>query len=99
MATSEGHTSDFHIVLTNMENQPSRFDHEPEYNLYYRSPIVLNPNVEWEAAIIDAYIPTPQKETVVSKGMSPYKHHWFRYIVSVERRSMNADDYFSYRKW
>ena len=99
MATSEGHTSDFYIVLTNMENQPSRFDHEPEYNLYYRSPIVLNPNVEWEAAIIDAYIPTPQKETVVSKGMSPYKHHWFRYIVSVERRSMNADDYFSYRKW
>ena len=99
MATTEGHTGDFHIVLTNMENQPSRFDHEPEYNLYYRSPIVLNPNVEWEAAIIDAYIPTPQKETVVSKGMSPYKHHWFRYIVSVERRTMNADDYFSYQKW
>ena len=61
MATTEGHTSDFHIVLTNIENQPSSFDHEPEYNLYYRSPIVPNPNVEWEAAIIDAYIPTPKK--------------------------------------
>ena len=24
---------------------------------------------------------------------------WFQYVVSVERRSMNADDYFSYRKW
>ena len=99
MATSEGHTSDFHIVLTNMENQSSGFDHEPEYTLYYRSPIVLNPNVEWEAASIDTYIPTPQKETVVSKGMSPYKHHWFRYIVSIERRTTNADDYFSYQKW
>ena len=100
MATSEGHTSDFHIVLTNMENQPSRFDHEPEYNLYYRSPIVLNPNVEWEAAIIDAYIPTLQKETVVSKGMSTYKHHWFQYVVSVERGTTNADDYGnSYQKW
>ena len=73
MATSEGHTSDF----PTMENQPSRFDHEPECNVYYRSPIVLNPNVEWEAAIIDAY-------TVVSKGMSPYKYHVFRYVVSVE---------------
>ena len=99
MATSEGYTSDFHIVLTNMENRPLRFDHESEYNLNYRSPIVLNPNVEWEAAIIDVYIPTPQKETVVSKGMSPYKDHWFRYIVSVERRTTNADDYYSYRTW
>ena len=99
MATSEGHTSDFHLLLTNMENEPPRFDHEPEYSLYYRSPIILNPNVEWEAANIDAYIPTPQKQTVVAKGMSPYKHHWFRYIGSVERRTINADDYYSYRKW
>ena len=99
MATSDGHTGDFHLVLTNMENKPSHFDHEPEYNLHYCSPIILNPNMEWEAAIIDAYIPTLQKQIVVAKDMSPYKHHWFRYIVSVERRSMNADDYFRYRKW
>ena len=96
MATSEGHTSDVHLVVTNMENEPSRFDHESEYNLYHRSPIILNPNVEWKAAIIDAYIyiPTPQKQTVVAKGMSPYSLHWFRYVGSVERRSINADDYF-----
>ena len=31
--------------------------------------------------------------------MSPYKHHWFRYIVSVKGRTTNADDYYSYRKW
>ena len=98
MATSEGHTSDFHLVLTNMENEPSRFDHEPEY-LHYGSPIILNLNVEWEAAIIDAYILTPQKQIVVAKDISPYKHHCFRYTVSVERRTMNADDYYSYRKW
>ena len=55
--------------------------------------------MEREAAIIGTYTPTPQKQTEVAKDISPYKHHWCQYIASVERRTMNVDDYYSYRKW
>ena len=58
--------------------------------------------MEWEAAIIDGYIPVKSdvKITTISTSSSKIvKPYWFRYILEKGFRTTKADDYKSYEQF
>ena len=70
-----------------------------DFELYLETPIDLDPKLEWEASIIDGYIPITSDvkitttSTSSSKTVTPY---WFRYIMEKGYRTTKADPYKSY---
>ena len=73
-----------------------------EFELYRETPIDLGPKLEWEASIIDGYIPIKSEVKVTptstssSKTVKPY---WFSYISEKGFRTTKADDYKSYEQF
>ena len=84
------------ILLTPNEIQADN----SEFGVYLQSPIKLNPSLEWEAAVIDAYIPysidVTKTTTTTTKSKEQY---WFRYILEKGPRTDTLNDYNSYEKF
>ena len=71
-----------------------------EFELHLVTPINLNPNFEWEAGIIDGYIPIRSNvKTTITSTTKNAKGYWFRYIIEKEFRSARSIDYKSYEKF
>ena len=73
-----------------------------DFDLFLETPIDLDPKLEWEAAIIDGYIPIKSdvKITTISTSSSKtVKPYWFRYIIEKGFRTTKADDYKSYEQF
>ena len=73
-----------------------------DFELFLETPIDLDPKLEWEAAIIDGYIPIKSdvKITTISTSSSKtVKPYWFRYIIEKGFRTTKADDYTSYEQF
>ena len=60
----------------------------------YQAPITLNPNTEWEAAIIDAYIPLSS-----SKSSNQEKYQWFAYVCKLDIPEPIEKIYRAYPRW
>ena len=80
----------FHLILS----PPKGDDGLPIFRINYQAPIILNPNVEWEAAIVDAYIPLSK-----SSSSSQKKHEWFSYICKLDIPGPVEKIYRAYPRW
>ena len=72
--------------------------------LYLETPIDLNPKLEWEAAIIDGYIPIKSnvkvKTTTKTAGSIHAERYWFRYLGIISHNGdVHRDDYKSLEKF
>ena len=67
------------------------------YRINYQAPIILNPDMQWEAAIIDAYIPT----SIIVKNNARKKYHWFLYVYKydIPQHPLRNKIYISYQRW
>ena len=73
-----------------------------DFDLFLETPIDLDPKLEWEAAIIDGYIPIKSdvKITTISTSSSKtVKPYLFRYIIEKGFRTTKADDYKKYEQF
>ena len=67
------------------------------YMITYQAPIILNPDMQWKAAIIDAYIPT----SIIVKNNARRKYHWFLYVYKYDspQHPLRNKIYISYPRW
>ena len=70
-----------------------------DFDLYLETPIDLDPKLEWEAAIIDGYVPITSDVKITTTSSKTPKGHWFRYISEKGFRRTRASDYKSYEKF
>ena len=75
-----------------------------DFELYLETPIDLNPKLEWEAAIIDGYIPIKSnvkvKTTTKTAGSIHAERYWFRYLGIISHNGdVHRDDYKSLEKF
>ena len=75
-----------------------------DFDLYLETPIDLNPKLEWEAAIIDGYIPVKSdvkvKTTTNTVDTIHAEPYWFRYFgILGHNGDMHRADYKSLEKF
>ena len=95
MDSSGGYTRNtpFQVILT----PPLGDGNLSVFSSNYQAPIILNPDMQWEAAILDAYIPT----SLTVKYNTRKKYHWFMYIYKydIPQHPLRNNIYISYPRW
>ena len=67
------------------------------YRMTYQAPIIRNPDMQWEAAISDAYIPT----SLIVKNNTRRKYQCFLYVYKydIPQHPLRNKIYISYPRW